>query len=77
MHWLRGDRRLDYIFITAQRRDRRGTVHSARVLFDDPAVMPSGERLYASDHFGVVAEVQMAPEAPEGSGPVPINLGGG
>jgi endonuclease/exonuclease/phosphatase family metal-dependent hydrolase len=77
MHWLRADRRLDYIFVTPRRRDRRGTVHSARILFDEPAVMPSGERLYASDHFGVVAEVQLARDPPEGSGPVPITLGGG
>jgi len=62
MHWLRADRRLDYIFVSSVRRDRRGTIHSARVLFDDPVVMPGGERLFASDHFGVVAEVQYEPE---------------
>jgi endonuclease/exonuclease/phosphatase family metal-dependent hydrolase len=64
MHWLRADRRLDYIFVTPTRRDRRGTVHSSRLFFDEPVVLPSGERLYASDHFGVVAEVQFLPEAP-------------
>jgi endonuclease/exonuclease/phosphatase family metal-dependent hydrolase len=62
MHWLRADRRLDYIFVTPPRRDRRGTIHAARVLFDEPVVLPSGERLYASDHFGVLAEVQLVPE---------------
>jgi endonuclease/exonuclease/phosphatase family metal-dependent hydrolase len=76
LHWLRADRRLDYIFVTARRRDRRGSVHSARLLFDEPVVMPSGERLYASDHFGVLAEIQMVPEQ-EGSGSHPITLGGG
>jgi endonuclease/exonuclease/phosphatase family metal-dependent hydrolase len=77
MHWLRADRRVDYMFVTAKRRDRRGTVHSARILFDDPAVMPSGERLYASDHFGLVAEIQLLAEPAEGSGPVTITLSTG
>ena len=36
MHWLRPDRRLDYIFTTPVRRDRRATVHGARVVFDEP-----------------------------------------
>ncbi len=60
MSWLRGDRRLDYIFVTAPRRDGRGTVHSSRLLFDEPTVLPDGERLFASDHFAVVAEIQLA-----------------
>jgi endonuclease/exonuclease/phosphatase family metal-dependent hydrolase len=77
MHWLRTDRRIDYIFVTPRRRDRRGTVHSARILFDEPAVMPSGERLYASDHFGLVSEIQLLAEPAEGSGPVTITLGSG
>jgi endonuclease/exonuclease/phosphatase family metal-dependent hydrolase len=63
MFWLRRDRRLDYVFVTPVRRDRRGTVQSARVTFDEPYVQPSGERLFASDHFGVVVEVQMAPDS--------------
>ena len=29
MHWLRRDRRLDYIFVTPVRRDRRATVRAA------------------------------------------------
>ena len=60
MGWLRSDRRLDYIFVTAPRRDGRGTVHSSRLLLDEPTVMPDGERLFASDHFAVVAEIQLA-----------------
>ncbi|HEX3697488.1 MAG TPA: endonuclease/exonuclease/phosphatase family protein [Polyangia bacterium] len=71
--FLRSDRRLDYIFVTPPRRDGRGTLHSARLMFDEPAVMPSGERLFASDHYGVVAEVQMAANHP-GSGPTLVNL---
>jgi endonuclease/exonuclease/phosphatase family metal-dependent hydrolase len=62
MHWLRADRRLDYIFVTPARRDRRGTVHEARLVFDEPSVLGGGERLFASDHYGVLAEVQFLPE---------------
>jgi endonuclease/exonuclease/phosphatase family metal-dependent hydrolase len=61
MGWLRGDRRLDYIFTTPPRRDGRGTVHSSRLLLDEPTVLPDGERLFASDHFAVVAEIQFVP----------------
>jgi endonuclease/exonuclease/phosphatase family metal-dependent hydrolase len=64
MSWLRGDRRLDYVFVTAQRRDGRGRVHDARVFFDEPQVMPGGDRLFASDHFAVVADIQLAPDEP-------------
>jgi endonuclease/exonuclease/phosphatase family metal-dependent hydrolase len=63
MHWLRRDRRLDYIFVTPVRRDRRATVHAAAVVFDAPEVRPDGERIFASDHFGVTAEVQVLAES--------------
>jgi endonuclease/exonuclease/phosphatase family metal-dependent hydrolase len=74
MHWLRADRRLDYIFVTPVRRDRRGTVHEARLIFDEPVVLGGGERLFASDHFGVLVEVQYLAEddgvtAPAGAAP--------
>jgi endonuclease/exonuclease/phosphatase family metal-dependent hydrolase len=62
MHWLTPERRLDYIFTTQPRRDRRGSVHSARVVFDEPRIAPDGTRVFASDHFGVVADVQMVAE---------------
>jgi endonuclease/exonuclease/phosphatase family metal-dependent hydrolase len=63
LHWLRPDRRLDYVFVTPVRRDRRGTVVAARIVFDEPKLQPGGERLYASDHFGVLAEVRLAGES--------------
>jgi endonuclease/exonuclease/phosphatase family metal-dependent hydrolase len=63
LHWLTPERRLDYIFTTQPRRDRRGTVHGARVVFDEPRVTADGRRVFASDHFGVVADVQMVAEA--------------
>ncbi len=62
MHWLRPDRRLDYIFVSPVRRDRRATVHGAWVVFDEPGETAEGERVFMSDHFGVVADVQMVAE---------------
>jgi endonuclease/exonuclease/phosphatase family metal-dependent hydrolase len=64
MHWLRRDRRLDYIFVTPVRRDRRGSILGAALAFVEPQTSPGGERLYASDHFGVVADVRLVPEPP-------------
>lgn len=64
MGWLRADRRLDYIFVTTPRRDGRGSVHTARVVLDQPMTLASGEPLFASDHFGVMAEIQMAANPP-------------
>ena len=66
LHWLRPDRRLDYIFVTPVRRDRRGTIRAARIVLAEPrASQPSGALVYASDHFGVVADVQTAVETLE------------
>ncbi len=56
MYWLRADRRIDYVFVTPTRRDRRGSVHEARLIFETPLVMAGGERLFASDHYGVLVE---------------------
>jgi endonuclease/exonuclease/phosphatase family metal-dependent hydrolase len=53
--FLEPDRRLDYIFVTPGRRDGRGRVLDCRVVLDRPA--PDG--VFASDHFGVVADVQV------------------
>jgi endonuclease/exonuclease/phosphatase family metal-dependent hydrolase len=73
MYWLRADRRLDYIFVTPTRRDRRGTVHEARLIFEQPVVLGGGEHLFASDHYGVLAEVQFLAE--EAVTPTPPNAG--
>jgi endonuclease/exonuclease/phosphatase family metal-dependent hydrolase len=53
--FLEPDRRLDYIFVTPQRGDGRGTIHSCRIVFDKP----SANSVFASDHFGLLAEIQM------------------
>jgi endonuclease/exonuclease/phosphatase family metal-dependent hydrolase len=49
------DRRLDYVFVSARRKDGRGTVRDARVVLDER----QGETA-ASDHYGVLAEIQIA-----------------
>ncbi len=63
MRWMELDRRLDYIFVTQRRRDGRGAVLDARLVLDTPEATPSG-LLCASDHYGVLAEIQVAPGAP-------------
>ena len=53
--FLEPDRRIDYIFVTAMRGDGRGTVHDCRIVFDQGE--PDG--VFASDHFGLCAEIQV------------------
>jgi endonuclease/exonuclease/phosphatase family metal-dependent hydrolase len=50
------DRRIDYIYVTSRKRDGRGTVHECRVVLDECSA-----DVCASDHYGVLAEVQIAP----------------
>jgi endonuclease/exonuclease/phosphatase family metal-dependent hydrolase len=58
--WFLGpDRRLDYVFVTPRRRDGRGNVLLCHLAFD----APDAEGVWASDHFGVVADVQLEPDA--------------
>lgn len=54
------DRRIDYVFVTTRRKDGRGTVLDARVVLDERH--PDG--YCASDHYGVLAEVQISPTEP-------------
>jgi endonuclease/exonuclease/phosphatase family metal-dependent hydrolase len=55
--FLEPDRRLDYIFVTPMRRDGRGSIHTCQIVFDRPE--PDG--VFASDHFGLLAEIQVEP----------------
>jgi len=55
--FLEPDRRLDYIFVTPMRGDGRGTVHSCTMVFDKPGA----DSVFASDHFGLLAEIQVDP----------------
>lgn len=53
--FLEPDRRIDYIFVTPMRGDGRATIHSCRIVFQQP----SADLVYASDHFGLLAEIQV------------------
>jgi endonuclease/exonuclease/phosphatase family metal-dependent hydrolase len=57
LSFLHPDRRLDYIFVTIRRRDGRGAVRACRIVLDQP----DGDGTYPSDHFGLMAEIQIAP----------------
>lgn len=50
------DRRIDYVFVTSRAKDGRGTVLDCRVVLDQ-----RDEGICASDHYGVCADVQIAP----------------
>jgi endonuclease/exonuclease/phosphatase family metal-dependent hydrolase len=50
------DRRIDYVFVTTRRKDGRGTVLDARVVLDQRGE----DGVTASDHFGILADVQIA-----------------
>jgi endonuclease/exonuclease/phosphatase family metal-dependent hydrolase len=57
LRWLERDRRLDYIFVSPMKRDGRGVVHDCRIVLDRAA----SDGALPSDHFGLYAEVQLAP----------------
>ena len=50
-------RRIDYVYVRGPDRQLRGEPLSARVVFDEPR----GE-VWPSDHHGVLAEIQAAPQ---------------
>ena len=58
--WLRFlelDRRIDYLFVRQERRDGRGRVLDAGLILD----APDADGTWASDHFGVVADIAVTP----------------
>jgi endonuclease/exonuclease/phosphatase family metal-dependent hydrolase len=57
LRWLERDRRLDYVFVSPMKRDGRGVVLDCRIVLDREA----SDGALPSDHFGVYAEVQVAP----------------
>jgi endonuclease/exonuclease/phosphatase family metal-dependent hydrolase len=57
LRWLALDRRIDYVFVSAMRRDGRGAVHDCRIVLDHP----DPEGCFPSDHYGVMAEIQIVP----------------
>jgi endonuclease/exonuclease/phosphatase family metal-dependent hydrolase len=53
-------RRIDYIFVLPGT-DISGAVRESRVVLDRPARRADGSPLWASDHYGVLAEISVAP----------------
>jgi endonuclease/exonuclease/phosphatase family metal-dependent hydrolase len=56
--WLAMERRIDYVFVGAERSTKqvgRGRIHEARLCCDEPDV----DGVWASDHLGVVAEIEL------------------
>ena len=56
--WLEPDRRLDYVFVSPMRKNGLGVIRDCRIVLDHRSA--DGE--FASDHFGVLAEIQVAPD---------------
>lgn len=54
------DRRIDYVLVTSRKRDGRGTVKACQVVMTQRQG-EGADSVCASDHFGVLAEVQIAP----------------
>ena len=61
--WLQPDRRIDYIFVTPERRDGRGIVRDCRIVLD----VPDETGCHPSDHYGLFAEIQIAADPTAGS----------
>jgi len=53
------DRRIDYVFVTSRKKDGRGTVHDARVVLTERRDVDGHGSICASDHYGVLADVQV------------------
>jgi endonuclease/exonuclease/phosphatase family metal-dependent hydrolase len=62
LSFLQLDRRLDYIFVTPQRRDGRGRILDCRVVFDQPGA----DGVFVSDHYGLLADIQITPDPTAG-----------
>jgi endonuclease/exonuclease/phosphatase family metal-dependent hydrolase len=53
-------RRVDFIFVMSGLESTTG-VRSSRVVLDRPGRLPDGAPLWPSDHYGVFAEIEIAP----------------
>ena len=54
------DRRIDYVFVTSRKKDGRATIHDCRVVLDEREG-DGDDAICASDHYGVLADVQVVP----------------
>jgi endonuclease/exonuclease/phosphatase family metal-dependent hydrolase len=61
VRWIERNRRLDYIFVGTIAESGWGAILDARVVLD----LPGPDGVYASDHFGVYAEIGVAPKVEE------------
>jgi endonuclease/exonuclease/phosphatase family metal-dependent hydrolase len=52
------DRRIDYVYVTSRKKDGRATIHDCRVVLTD---RDSDGDFCATDHYGVLAVVQVVP----------------
>lgn len=52
------DRRIDYVFVTSRKKDGRGTIHRCEV-----ALTEREGAICASDHYAVMADVQVVPSS--------------
>jgi endonuclease/exonuclease/phosphatase family metal-dependent hydrolase len=57
VRWIERNRRLDYIFVGQMTATGWGAILDARVVLD----LPGPDGTFASDHFGVYAEIGLAP----------------
>ncbi len=57
------DRRIDYVFVTSRKKDGRATIHSSSVVMTEREGQGADE-ICASDHYGVMADVQVVPNPP-------------
>jgi len=56
-------RRVDYVFMVPGTQFP-GRVRSSRVILDTPQRLPDGKLLWPSDHYGVLAELEIFPSSP-------------
>jgi endonuclease/exonuclease/phosphatase family metal-dependent hydrolase len=52
------DRRIDYVFATTRKKDGRATIHASKVVLTE---RDGDDDVCASDHYGVLAEIQVVP----------------
>ncbi|MBA3459287.1 MAG: endonuclease/exonuclease/phosphatase family protein [Deltaproteobacteria bacterium] len=57
------DRRIDYIFVTSRKKDGRGTIHSCEVALTERDGSDDETSICASDHYAVVADIQVVSNA--------------
>lgn len=54
------DRRIDYVYVTSRKKDGRATVHDCQVVLTE---RDGTDDICASDHYGVLADIQVVPNA--------------